>query len=63
MAPSVQEIVANIPSVNPAKLIAIAKAKEEAPEQETPRVKRQIDIEGGKTDAKVLSEPSKMTSC
>jgi hypothetical protein len=45
MAPSVQEIVQDAPLVSPEKLIAVAK--------EAPRVKRQIEVEGGKTDAKV----------
>lgn len=51
MAPSVQEVVPEVqaPTVNPEKLIAITK---EEP-KETVRVKRQIEVEGGKTDAKV----------
>jgi hypothetical protein len=66
MAPSIQEIVTEVSSVNPAKLIAVAKGytKEEAKQEvtkteetkkDTPYVKRQIDIEGGTTDAKVRS--------
>jgi hypothetical protein len=52
MAPSVQEIVqpAEEPVVSTEKLISIAK---EAPKSDSPRVKRQIETEGGKTDAKV----------
>jgi hypothetical protein len=45
MAPSVQELPQVIPTVNPEKLAAVVK--------ETPKVKRQIEIEGGKTDASV----------
>jgi taurine dioxygenase/sulfonate dioxygenase len=52
MAPSVQQLPEDTPAVSIEKLEA-AKAKE-VPE-ETPRVKRQIDLEGGKTDAKVYS--------
>lgn len=56
MAPSVQEIVQDIPSVNPAKLVSsLTKEapKDEVVKDEAPRVKRQIEVEGGKTDAKV----------
>jgi hypothetical protein len=55
MAPSVQEIVQEIPSVNPTKLVALPKEapREDAAKEEAPRVKRQIEVEGGKTDAKV----------
>jgi len=45
MAPSVQQIIENIPYVAPEKL---AEAKEAAP-----KIKRQIEVEGGKTDATV----------
>lgn len=52
MAPSVQQLPEETPAVSIEKLEAV-KAKE-APE-EAPKVKRQIDLEGGKTDAKVYS--------
>ena len=45
MAPSVQQIIEDIPYVGSEK---VAEAKEAAP-----KVKRQIEVEGGKTDAKV----------
>jgi hypothetical protein len=45
MAPSVQELPQVVPTEHPEKLAAIVK--------ETPKVKRQIEIEGGKTDASV----------
>jgi len=45
MAPSVQEIIQDVPTVDPKKLVSVAK--------DNPKVKRQIEVEGGKTDAKV----------
>jgi hypothetical protein len=50
MAPSVQQLPEEIPAVSVEKVEAV-KAKEAT--EETPKVKRQIDLEGGKTDAKV----------
>jgi len=44
MAPSVQQILEDTPSVLPEKIAAVVK--------EVPKVKRQIEVEGGKTDAK-----------
>ena len=44
MAPSVQQIPEDVPSVLPEKIAAVVR--------ETPKVKRQIEVEGGKTDAK-----------
>jgi len=51
MAPSVQQIPEQLPSVSLEKL--------EIMKKEVPKVKRQIETEGGKTDAKVqpLSNP------
>ena len=51
MAPSVQQIPEELPSVSLEKL--------EIMKKEVPKVKRQIETEGGKTDAKVqpLSNP------
>lgn len=48
MAPSVQEIVQEVPEVNPTKLVDLTR--------DAPRVKRQIEVEGGKTDAKVCED-------
>jgi hypothetical protein len=46
MAPSVQQIIEDVPYVAPEKLAtAVAQG---------PKVKRQIEVEGGKTDAKVM---------
>ena len=45
MAPSVQQIIEDIPFVQPEKLAAVKEAGT--------KVKRQIDEEGGKTDATV----------
>jgi hypothetical protein len=45
MAPSVQQIPEEVPSVSLEKL--------EIAKKEAPKVKRQIETEGGKTDAKV----------
>jgi len=45
MAPSVQQIAEDVPSVLPEKIATVVK--------EAPKVKRQIEVEGGKTDAKV----------
>jgi taurine dioxygenase/sulfonate dioxygenase len=45
MAPSVQQIPEEVPSVLPEKIAAMVK--------DAPKVKRQIEVEGGKTDAKV----------
>jgi hypothetical protein len=45
MAPSVQELPTEVPSVSFDKLALATK--------EAPKVKRQIEVEGGKTDAKV----------
>jgi taurine dioxygenase/sulfonate dioxygenase len=51
MAPSIQQLPEETHVVSPEKLVpVIAKAPEE-----DPKVKRQIDLEGGKTDAKVRS--------
>jgi taurine dioxygenase/sulfonate dioxygenase len=49
MAPSVQQLPEETPIVSTEKVVPIVV---KAPE-ESPRVKRQIDLEGGKTDAKV----------
>jgi hypothetical protein len=49
MAPSIQQLPEETPVASLEKIIPIlAKAPEESP-----KVKRQIDLEGGKTDAKV----------
>lgn len=49
MAPSVQQLPEETPTASTEKVVpVITKATEE-----TPKVKRQIDLEGGKTDAKV----------
>jgi len=53
MAPSVQQLPEETPVVASEKIVPIV-AK---PAEETPKVKRQIDLEGGKTDAKVNSFP------
>jgi hypothetical protein len=45
MAPSVQQLHEDVPVVSPEKIAAAVK--------EAPKVKRQIETEGGKTDAKV----------
>jgi hypothetical protein len=45
MAPSVQQLPEDVPVVAPEKVAAAVK--------EAPKVKRQIETEGGKTDAKV----------
>jgi hypothetical protein len=45
MAPSVQQLPEDIPVVTPEKVVGAVK--------EAPKVKRQIETEGGKTDAKV----------
>lgn len=56
MAPSIQQLPEDIPVPSIEKL-AISTPKA-APAVETPKVKRQIDLEGGKTDAKVrLTQP------
>ena len=63
MAPSIQQLEEELPSltVNPSKLIGIQKEapkevkEEESPKEETPYVKRQIDVEGGTTTATVHS--------
>jgi hypothetical protein len=49
MAPSVQQIPEETPVISIEKVVPIVV---KAPE-ESPKVKRQIDLEGGKTDAKV----------
>ena len=49
MAPSVQQLPEETPIVSTEKVVPIVV---KAPE-ESPKVKRQIDLEGGKTDAKV----------
>jgi hypothetical protein len=51
MAPSVQQLPEETPVVSIEKVVPIVV---KAPE-ESPKVKRQIDLEGGKTDAKVRS--------
>lgn len=49
MAPSIQQLPEEAPTVSPQKVVPIL-AKDP---EESPKVKRQIDLEGGKTDAKV----------
>jgi hypothetical protein len=57
MAPSIQQLPEDIP-VSSIEKLAINTPKA-APAVEAPKVKRQIDLEGGKTDAKVRSaEPT-----
>jgi len=51
MAPSVQQLPEDAPVVAPEKVAAVMK--------EAPKVRRQIETEGGKTDAKV-SSPAKL---
>lgn len=64
MAPSVQQLPEDIPVPSIEKLAITKEApKEVAPEvkevpKDTPKVKRQIEIEGGKTDAKVIFSQS-----
>ncbi|KAH8591524.1 hypothetical protein B0O99DRAFT_598109 [Bisporella sp. PMI_857] len=50
MAPSVQQLEEDIQTVLPTKIAALGKDSQEAP-KETPRVKRQIEVEGGTTTA------------
>jgi hypothetical protein len=50
MAPSVQQLPEDVPVVAPEKIAAAVK--------EAPKVKRQIETEGGKTDAKASGLPS-----
>jgi taurine dioxygenase/sulfonate dioxygenase len=49
MAPSVQQLPEETPVVSTEKAVPIVVKDPE----ESPKVKRQIDLEGGKTDAKV----------
>lgn len=51
MAPSIQQLPEETHVVLPEKVLPVL---EKAPE-EAPKVKRQINLEGGKTDAKVSS--------
>jgi hypothetical protein len=58
MAPSVQQLPEETPAVSIEKLeaLTVKDTPKEAPKEESkgaPKVKRQIDLEGGKTDAKV----------
>src|SRR5450756_574826 len=49
MAPSVQQLPEETPVVSTEKVVPVVVK----PTEESPKVKRQIDLEGGKTDAKV----------
>lgn len=66
MAPSIQQLPEEIPVPSIEKLaIHSSKSASEAvqiPKVEAPKVKRQIDLEGGKTDAKVRSKDHAITS-
>ena len=50
MAPSFQQIQEDIPFVSSEKLDTLVKVTPQA--KESPKVKRQIEVEGGTTDAK-----------
>jgi hypothetical protein len=61
MAPSIQQLPEETHVVSPEKLVPVSVEAL----QEGPKVKRQIDLEGGKTDAKVrllkFTEEPKLT--